>query len=266
MKKIVLFLCFLGLLTSCEDVIDVELNEASPRLVIDASLNVYEDSSFLSIIKLTTTAPFFDEEIPVVDNAIVTVTDENGTMYPFTYTGNGLYTNELIPQPGIEYTLEIIYNNERYTATEQLEPVVPLEFVEQENDGGFSGEDIELKVFFTDPPNEENYYFFEGRSDRGNVFDSLTDQFFDGNAIFGFYVVEDLESGDVITFNLYGVDEQFYSFMFTLLQQAGEGGGGPFETQPATVRGNIINTTNSENFPLGYFRISEASTLSYTVE
>ena len=36
--------------------------------------------------------------------------------------------------------------------------------------------------------------------------------------------------------------------MFILLQQGGEDGGGPFETQPATVRGNCINQTNSELF------------------
>jgi hypothetical protein len=32
--------------------------------------------------------------------------------------------------------------------------------VEQNNEGGFTGEDIELKAFYTDPANIENYYFF----------------------------------------------------------------------------------------------------------
>jgi hypothetical protein len=54
--------------------------------------------------------------------------------------------------------------------------------------------------------------------------------------------------------------------MFILLQQGSDQGGGPFETQPATVRGNMINETNSDNFPLGYFRVSEVSTLTYVVE
>jgi hypothetical protein len=54
--------------------------------------------------------------------------------------------------------------------------------------------------------------------------------------------------------------------MIVLLQQTEDGGGGPFETQPATVRGNMINQTNPDNFPLGYFRISEISTIVYTVQ
>ena len=35
------------------------------------------------------------------------------------------------------------------------------------------------------------------------------------------------------------------------------GGNGPFNTVPFQLRGNIVNITNPENFPFGYFRISE---------
>ena len=96
--------------------------------------------------------------------------------------------------------------------------------------------------------------------------DSFFDRFFEGKLIFGFYRVKDLAVGDEVTLNLYGVNAQFYDFMFVLLQLGSDQGGGPFETQPATVRGNIINQTNTDNFPLGYFRVSEVSTLVYTVQ
>ena len=168
-------------------------------------------------------------------------------------------------QLNIEYKLTILYKEETYTATETLYTVSPLEFVEQRDDGGFTGEDIELKAFFTDPAGEQNFYFFEGLSERGDVLDVYKDEFFDGNTIFGYYLVEDLAPADEVQFNIYGVSEAYYNFMFILLQQTG-GGGGPFETQPATVRGNIINETNPDNYPLGYFRVSEVSTLNYTVQ
>ncbi len=264
MKKILLFISILGILYSCEDVIDVDLNESESRLVIDASMNLWDDGNFQTTVKLTTTAPFFDEEIPFVNDAFVEIIDENGLILPFVYAENGIYVSTIQPQSGVNYTLKIRYQEEIYTATEQLETVAPLEFVEQKNDGGFTGEDIELKAFFTDPANIENFYFFEGLSVRGASFDALKDEFFDGNQIFGFYFVENIETGDEVIFNLYGIDEQFYNYMFTLLQQSQ--GDGPFETQPATVRGNIINETNLNNYPLGYFRISEVSTISYTVE
>ena len=76
---------------------------------------------------------------------------------------------------------------------------------------------------------------------------------------------EDLDPGESVIIRNYGVSERFYEFMFVLLQQSSDGGGGPFETQPATVRGNCINETNPENFPFGYFRLSEVSEFTYTV-
>ncbi|HLW33174.1 MAG TPA: DUF4249 domain-containing protein [Aequorivita sp.] len=266
MKKLLMVCISILILTSCEDVIEVDLNEAPPRLVVEASINILENgASFNSFIKLTTTAPFFDNEIPVVEDASIQIKDEDGMIYPFEHIGSGRYDGLFFPIHNMEYTLEILYKGETYIGSTQFESTVPLEYVEQRDDGGFSGEDIELKVFFTDPVGEGNYYFFKGNSERGLVLDVLSDEFFDGNSIFGYYLVEDLAKGDQVQFNLYGIDEAFYNYMFILLQQTG-GGGGPFETQPATVRGNIVNKTNPENYPLGYFRISELSTLSYTVQ
>ncbi|WP_310993016.1 DUF4249 domain-containing protein [Aequorivita marina] len=266
MKKLFLLIFCLGILGSCQDVIDVDLNEAPPKLVVEANMNIWEDGASVASVRLTTTAAFFDNNVPDVTDALVSLKAENGTVYSFTYTENGFYVSDFSPQPNTDYTLTINYKEERYTATEQLYSVVPLDFVQQRNDGGFSGEDIELKAFFNDPAGEDNFYFFEGLSTRGDVLDVYSDEFFDGNRIFGYYLVEDLAPGDEIEFNLYGINEAYHNFMFVLLQQTGGQGGGPFETQPATVRGNIINETDPDNFPLGYFRISEVSTLRYTVE
>jgi len=47
---------------------------------------------------------------------------------------------------------------------------------------------------------------------------------------------------------------------------AGSGTGNPFATPPATLRGNIINQTNSDNFPLGYFHLSEIDEIDYLVQ
>ncbi len=266
MKKFkYIFLVCSVLLISCEEVIDLDLNDAEPKLVVEASILLEEDGSSFAFVKLTTTAPFFDDNIPFVADAEVKITDEDGVEFPFIHTEQGIYTSNLIPQEDTNYTLEILYNSEVYTSSTQLVAAVPIEFVEQRNDGGFSGEDIELKAFFTDPGGIKNFYFFEGLSPKGNSFDALDDEFFDGNLIFGFYLVEDIEPGDQVNFNLYGIDQTNYNFIFTLLLQT-EAPGGPFETQPATVRGNIINQSNPDNFPLGYFRVSEVYRFSYTVQ
>ncbi|WP_432411485.1 DUF4249 domain-containing protein [Rasiella sp. SM2506] len=268
MKKLLFLLLLAICFGACEDVVEVDLNEGTPKLVIEANFlkQIAIDDSVLRIT-LSKTIPFFNAEPVFVNTAIVTITPENGAAITVPFIENGNYVlSNLEPEPGVAYTLEIVVDGETYTATETLVTGVPLEFVEQKNDGGFSNDEIELKAFFTDPSNVENYYFFEGLSPRGYLADTFSDEFFDGNEIFGFYSVEDLEAGDQVTFYLHGVNEQFYNFMFILLQQSGDQGGGPFETQPATVRGNMLNITNPDNFPLGYFRVSEVSILTYTVE
>lgn len=266
MEKIVLCIVLCGILSSCEDVVDVMLQDSAPRLVIEASINLLEDGTSNSTVMLSTTAPFFNDQRPFVDNAFVKITDSDGAVYRFDYVENGEYKSSLIPAFNRDYILEVVYEGETYTATEQLESVPPLEFVQQRNDGGFTGNEIELKAYFTDPGGVDNFYFFEGLAAAGNSYDTFYDEFFDGNPIFGFFLIEGLEPGDTVVFNLYGVDVQYYNFMFTLLQQTGQASDGPFETQPATVRGNIVNLDNQENFPLGYFRVSEVSTLIYEVQ
>ena len=262
-----MFTLFLG----CEDVIDVDLNEAQPRLVIEASINWFKNTSGNEqSVKLSLTSPFFDENVAPANDATVVITDENNNTFTFTENNEtGVYTNNsFIPVIDRTYTLTINYNNEIYTATETLKSVVSIDYIEQNNDGGFTGEDIELKAYYTDPANQENYYFFEFISDIPVVptLEVYDDEFTDGNQIFGYYTEEDLEAGDAVTIRNYGISERFYEFMFILLQQSSDEGGGPFETQPATVRGNCINETNPDNFPFGYFRLSEVDELIYTVQ
>lgn len=256
--------------TSCEDSIDVDLNDSEPKLVIEATMvRFFDNEGGGTQVKLSLTGPFFDNEIPVVTDANVTITDSNNNLFQLTHVEEGRYITEtnLTPEVGINYTISIIYQGETYTATEELVSVSPWDgLIEQDNEGGFLGDEIELKAYFTDPVEEENYYYVQITSDKGKDRDIASDEFFNGNQIFALYTAEDLEPGDDVFFKIDGIDRNFYNFLFILLQQGAEDGGGPFETQPATVRGNIVNDTNPDNFPLGYFRISERDTTSYTVQ
>lgn len=254
---------------SCEDVIDVDVPSTEPRLVIDASIDWFKGTNGNEqSIKLSLSAPFFDEEVPPANNAIVYITDQNNVVYNFIEDENsGIYKNlNFIPVINTEYNLTIIYKNETYTGIEKLLPVPELEYVEQNLEGGISGEETEIKAFFMDPSDQENYYFFEfiPNIPVTPTLDTFKDEFVNGNLIFGFYVEENLNPGSSVVIRNHGVSERFYEFMFVLLQQTVENEG-PFETQPATVRGNCMNVTNPDNYPLGYFKLSEVSELTYTV-
>lgn len=271
MKKIIHTLILFSLFYNCEDVVQIDLNEADPKLVIEASINWFKNTTGNEqSIKLSLSAPFFDEIVPPANGATIQITDSNSNLFNFIEDGStGIYrNNNFIPIIDETYTLTINYQAETYSATETLKSVSSIDFIEQIDDGGFSGNDIELKAYYSDPENIENYYFFEFISDIPVIptLEVYDDEFTDGNQIFGFYTEEDLESGDIVTIRNYGISEHFYEFMFILLQQGSEDGGGPFETQPATVRGNCINETNPEKYPFGYFRLSEVDEILYTVE
>ena len=266
-----LLILFSVMLTSCEEVIDLELPTTEPRLVIDASIKWFKGTEGNEqSIKLSLSAPFYDTEIPPASGASVEIEDTTGNIYSFDEIGNsGIYTNSNF-QPILdqEYTLTIIYEGETYVGSEILKSVAEITYVEQNLEGGFTGEDIELKAYFTDPADEENYYFFEYIPDAMILpsFDVYNDEFINGNLFYGFYLEPDISIGDQVTIRSHGISQRFYDYMFILLQQSPEEGGGPFETQPATVRGNCINTSNPDNYPLGYFRLSEVSEVIYTIQ
>ncbi len=270
MKKIFKIFLIAFSLVACQDVIDVDLNTAEPKLVIDASLNWDKKTNGSNqSIKLSLTAPFFETSVPPATGAIVTVTNSNNTVFNFIEEENtGIYkTQNFVPTLNETYVLNILYNNESYVASERLIPVTPIDSVQQKNDGGFSGEDIEIKAFYTDPEAFENFYLFDfSVTDTSkSTLEVYDDEFTNGNQIFAFYSDEDLKTGNQIRIRNSGISKQTFEFLNILLQQTDGNSGDPFQVQPATVRGNCVNQTNPKNFPLGYFRVSETDVFNYLI-
>lgn len=258
---------FLG----CEDVVKLDLKTSEPKLVIDASLIWLKNSlGNNQIIQLSLTAPYYSETVPPATGATVTVTDENNNVFDFTEeTNTGKYKNQaFIPVINGVYNLKINYKNEIYVATETLQPVVNIERVEQKDDGGFTKDEIEIKAYYTDPKNEENYYLFEIINHNLKLLgvNVYNDKFRDGDEIFAFYSSEDLKPNDELFIRCHGISKRFYEYMYILTQQSSATGGGPFQTNPAILRGNCVNQTNPENFPFGYFRLSEVDEFTYKIK
>ncbi|MFD0975162.1 DUF4249 family protein [Salinimicrobium gaetbulicola] len=266
MKRLILLL-FLAGFYSCEEVVDVDLEQSEPRLVIEASLlwDKEAGNAQQQVIKLTTTAPYFDTEIPPATGAEVSVSTPDGKDFIFEEISPGIYRSEDMPvfKDG-NYELSIFYNDQLYTSTESYYSVSNLEEVLQENDGGFSGDDTEFRLFYTDPAGIENFYLFRFFHDD-LALQIYSDEFTDGNKSFAFFSDDDLEPGDEVGFEIQGISEGFYEYLFILRSQAGTAGG-PFQTQPTIVRGNIVNQTQPDNFPFGYFRLSETDFITYEVQ
>lgn len=256
MKKwicIALILPFLAL-HSCEDVIDVDLPETDVRLVIEGLIRISgEGESDLILIKLTETAPFFDLEVPLVSDAKVELSTSSKN-YPLTY-GAGFYSTTISRKETSTETFElrITYKGEEYRGSAKMIPTVPVDDLKQGSGSLFSGNEKELIVSYTDPPETDDYYLFD--LDYG-FFLVSEDSFYQGNPFSFSYFYEDLEAGDRVTIRILGIDKNFYDYMNIVISQTGQDAGGPFESPPAVVRGNIRNITNPENYPLGYFAIA----------
>ena len=132
---------------------------------------------------------------------------------------------------------------------------------------GFGGDVIQVKFFYQDNGLEVNNYLIGVKNSTKVIpeYGVVKDEFFQGNQMFGFYSDKKLKAGDQLLFSLEGISTRYFNYMEKLLSISGGGGGRPFSTPPATLRGNIINKTNEDEYPLGYFHLSEIDTLHYTV-
>lgn len=260
------------LFTGCyEDVIRVDLGTAEPRLVIGASINwVKGTTGNEQKIKLTTTTAYYDDKFPTVSGATITVTNTQNTVFNFIEaTDKGEYIcTDFEPVIGETYTLTVNLNEDTYTATETLIGVPKIEnTIEQNNKGGMTGDEIELTYYYQDNGHEYNYYLYS-LTMRHIIFPQYSvenNEKNKGALTAVYYSHEDLEVGDIVSFQLYGVSKRYYNYMNKILLASGNDDR-PFPTTPAAIRGNIVNQTDSENFAYGYFSLSEVDVKDYTVK
>lgn len=267
MKYLSLFLAIV-LCASCEDVVDLPLTEGPKKLVIDANILWQKGTDGKEqSIRLTKTTGFYDNTIPIATGATVKITGNNQETI-FTEEGNtGIYkTTHFNPKLNEEYTLNIVYNSETYSATEHLKSVTSITHVEQSSENFFGNESTRVDFYYTDPDNETNYYLEEFSSSVNylNSYRVTRDEFINGNENSGFEIDEDLKTGETITFRLHGISKDYHDYLALLLAQTENGG--PFGTPPAAVLGNCSNLNNPDENPLGYFKLSEVSTETYTIQ
>jgi hypothetical protein len=256
--------------TNCEKVIDVDVPSIEPKLIIDASFEVLFDETPVianTVVKLTLSADYFDDVIPTVSNATVFLTNlvDNSIINFSDANADGNYepTTSFIPADDVQYELTIVHDNQTYKGKATKIKSTPFTKVIQGDETLFSGKEVELKITFKDAPIIENYYLFNF---DGNLFLSIDDRFFNGSEynFSYFYRDDEFELPKTVNLKMSGITKEYYTYFEILVSQGGQEGGGPFQSVPSSLLGNIINTTNEDNYPLGYFHISETDT--YTID
>jgi Domain of unknown function (DUF4249) len=263
--KTALYLFSLLAFVSCTKVIDLKLGNNTGELVIEGNIT---NTAGPQVIKLSTNVPFSNTNTyPPVAGAMVSVSDQAGSTYPFTEGPPGTYSNsQLTGIPGNTYTMTVTANGKTYTATSVMPGVVNLDSLTSKNEVIQTSDHKKVvTVYYQDPTGAANQYRFVlyVNNVQANDIYAFNDQFNDGR-----YVSIDLRentasssvdkgifSGDTVTVEMQCIDKPIYTYWETLMQQETNGpGGGVSPSDPPT---NITPIT------LGYF--SAHTTQSKTI-
>jgi len=290
MKNLYIILLSALALTSCEEVIDLNLDTAPKKLVIDAALDWKKgEAKAYPIVDISYTEAYFGEtHSPAIDNAIVKIVSGSQTYSLTLWDGTTTITSDnlnklkggsryvfpagISPELGKDYELIIELNGQTYTAKDKMleAPVIPSNKIVQKENGGFLADRKEVRFYF-DGINDgvANAYLLKLSQSNisKTVYGTLDDNYIANNKFFfimaGVDNDEKLNKGDVVNIILYRIHPQYKEFVQMLVRLSE--GQSPFSI-PTRPIGNIVNTTNKRENPLGAFRVAQYTTLQYTVK
>ena len=169
MKKLTFFLSIITILFlySCEDIVDIELEEDGAQLVVDAWIN---DKPEPQVIKLRRTIPYFDNTFaPEVTGATVVVADSDSTLYFFEdpdNDGDYIWTpqpGQVLAQEGKDYALFIELDGDEYISisTANRKPLVDSIGYDFRDDLVGVAEGIIAQIYARDPVGEGDVYWIK---------------------------------------------------------------------------------------------------------
>jgi hypothetical protein len=247
---------------SCKKVISVNLNSASPQIVIVGEVT---NASGPYRVSINTTVNFSsDNSFPPVSGAAVTMSDNAGLNDSLTETSPGVYSSHpgWLGNPGYTYTLRVIVQGKSFVSVSTMPQQVHLDSVGFQLDSRRRNTQvIEAIPYYQDPKGIANYYQFTETINnielkRIIVFD---DRYSDGKYI-SVPLFDDsshMKVGDQLSLTMFSIDKNVFQY-FSELQQLLDAN--PFnEATPANPDTNITGGA------LGYFSAHTVQTKQATV-
>ncbi len=207
--------------SSCEKVIDIDLNSASPKIVVEGSIS---DQAAPYRIKISRTVNYNETNVfPPVSDALVIMNDDLGNQETLTETVAGTYTASTIQGvSGRTYTLSITDKGKTYSASSTMPPPVKIDTVFSRHLSFPEGYGLTVFAGFKDPSTAENYYRFIQMVNRVpiNTFYVTSDEYQNGTEMyFQMYndgLQKELVSGDSVTVVLQCIDKAVYNYFYQL--------------------------------------------------
>ena len=263
MKKILFpILAAVVTLSSCEQIIDYDLEEGDRKLVVEGLIT---DQPGPYTVKLSETRGYLDQASnPGITGATVIVSDQFGVMDTLVSVEPGVYqTTDLQGAVGNTYFLRVEHQGKIYVAKSFMQPLNPIDSITYRYEDGadtFDDPGYYAAFYFQEKPGKgDNYRFmFYINGQRQDDITIINDEIYDGN-----YADADvgitLEQNETLSMEMYSVDKPGYDFWIgfqTLFYQ----GGSPFDVPPANAPSNISNGA------IGYFGASAKRTASKVIQ
>ena len=275
---------------ACEDVIDVPLDAADPIITVDAWIdNRAQDQEII----LSWSQSYFDSTfVQRIEEAEVTLTNSNGSIFVFDHRTNGRYiyngAREVIGQVGDQFTLDINVDGINISAISEMNRVPAIDSIEQELmvNEPFIEDGVYCNFFATDPAGSGDTYwiktFKDGRYlNRPSEINIAFDSTFDGgiavesaevfiqpiqdfnNEVDENFTPQPWLTGEVITVEIHAITNRAFGFMELVRDQLLNGNNGIFAEPLANTTTNL--STDSGAPVLGFFSVAAVSSMSDTI-
>ena len=251
-NNILLFIIHCSLfivLVSCQKVINIDLNNAAPNIVIEGNVT---DLHGPYTVKISESVNFdLLNEFPPVKGAFVKISDNTGHSDTLLETSPGIYTSKTLQGvQGGTYTLVVKVNGQTYSATSAMPNAVNIDTLKSVKSIDFrGGTSYDVDVYFHDPATvSNNYYRFieiiNGKPSNNIIL--FNDKLYKGEVINRTIrnEADSIYAGDSVRILLETIDPNVYEY-FRELNQIVNGSGQ--QVSPANP------LTNLSNGALGYF-------------
>ena len=250
MKRLILGILMISLF-ACKKTVHINLNTATPKIVIQGS--VTDDTTVAYTVTINRTVAFYAENnFPPVSGAAVKISDNEGHNDNLVETAPGMYTTQTLKgKPGNTYTLSVLSQDTLYTAVSTMPFPVKLDSISFNSRTGFGKNTIYAVPNFQDPAGIANYYQFVEY--LNGVLLNKTIFVFDDRLSDGRYISRTLRNDssylkpfDNLEVQMYCIDKPVFDY-FDELDQSTSGGAFNSTAAPTNPISNISNGA------LGYF-------------
>lgn len=250
----------LNCFSSCEKVIEIDLKETEPVIVIQANLTDIFQKQYVYVSQ---TSNFKEEtKFKGISDAIVKIKDEDEQLtHSFKSESEGEYTSIFKGREGRTYTLTVEVNGKVYDAISYMPKKVTLDSISITEITLFSEKSKFIKVHYQDPSDIANYYnyvvFINDEKNSGIYVDS--DRFSNGKYVSQTIFTSDpeIKVDDVLMLDFQNINSKVFRYFYALSQITGGSQGGP--VAPSNPDSNISNGA------LGYFSTHTSEKRVFTV-